>query len=446
MKIPVTPPPLSEVLSSLGTPEAFKRLAEVLSLGIGPAPGGKYRHWDKLRHITPPDGLTSAEWWAAIKFARSQIRREFPLRDRNGKPFTYSTPDPVLELLHAVDRDASGQIAIPEQITNPQTKDRYLQSSLIEEAITSSQLEGAAATREQAKEMIRFGRKPIDKGELMILNNYRAMQLIGEYKREQLTPELVFNIHQVISAGTLHAGSEPPHLRRPGDGIAVYDQRDNELVHLPPHASEIPGRLEAMCEFANSEPTGAFLHPVVKAVLLHFWLSYDHPFVDGNGRTARALFYWIMLSQGYWLTEYISISRILRRAPAKYSRSFLYTETDENDATYFIHEQLAVIMQAIDSLKEYLARKVGEVRRTEALLRGSAGLNHRQLALISHALRHPGTRYTIKSHQTSHDVTYETARTDLLGLNEKGLLSVQRSGRAFIYTAVSDLDVRIREL
>jgi hypothetical protein len=42
-----------------------------------------------------------------------------------------------------------------------------------------------------------------------------------------------------------------------------------------------------------------FIHPVMRAITLHFWLAYDHPFCDGNGRTARALFYWSMLKQGY---------------------------------------------------------------------------------------------------------------------------------------------------
>ena len=58
-----------------------------------------------------------------------------------------------------------------------------------------------------------------------------------------------------------------------------------------------------------------FIHPVMRAITLHFWLAYDHPFCDGNGRTARALFYWSMLKQGYWLFEFISISSVINQAP-----------------------------------------------------------------------------------------------------------------------------------
>ena len=280
----------------------------------------------------------------------------------------------------------------------------------------------------------------------MILNNYQAMQLISRFKDQALTPELVFEIHQTITAGTLPADSLPPHLRQSGDGIAVYDDRDNALLHEPPSADEIPQRMEAMCEFANQAKTDIFLHPVLKAIILHFWLAYDHPFIDGNGRSARALFYWSMLSQGYWMVEFLSISSILRKAPAKYSRSFLYAETDENDLTYFVDAQLQAIRRAILELHRYLTVKMEEIRKTEQLLRASVELNHRQLALLGHALRHPGTRYSIESHRMSHSVTYQTARTDLLDLEAKGLLHKTRSGRAYAFTPVPDLYDRLQQL
>ncbi len=442
MKIPQRPPTLASILTETPAP----RLMTILTSLVSPSPAGKYYHWDVLRHVPPPEGFSAQEAWAGAKFARSQNRREIPLLDQVGRHFSYITPDPVLERLHEIDRNASGLIAAPESITNPHTRDRYLQSSLIEEAITSSQLEGAATTREQAKEMIRLGRKPIDRSERMILNNYRAMQYIGQFRENPLTPELVMSMHEIITDGTMSDEYRPPYLRQPGDDIAVWDDRDNTRLHTPPAASEIPARMQAMCDFANGAATGAFLHPVVKAILLHFWLAYDHPFCDGNGRTARALFYWSMLSQGYWLIEFISISSVLRKAPARYSRSFLYVETDENDLTYFIDEQLRVVRRAIDELRGFLARKMEEVQKIEGLLRAYGELNHRQLAFLNHAARHPGSRYTIKSHQKSHGVTYETARTDLLGLGKKGLVLCTRQKNTFVFTALPDLYEKLRTL
>jgi Fic family protein len=202
--------------------------------------------------------------------------------------------------------------------------------------------------------------------------------------------------------------------------------------------------MAAMCQFANADKP--FIHPVVRSILLHFWLAYDHPFVDGNGRTARALFYWSMLRHGYWLSEYLSISRILKKAPAKYSRSFLYTEADDNDTTYFVLAQLSVIKQAIRDLNAHLAKKLEERRQTEALLKKSSSVNHRQLALLTHALKNPGWDYTIEGHANSHGIVYETARSDLLGLETKGVLQKRREGKAYVFSAPNDLVSRLKRL
>ncbi len=445
MKIPPTAPTCADILSNLDEPIRAKRLAEVLLSGrIGATPGGRYWHWEDLSRRPPPEGLSTEEWWAAVKFARHQTRRTLPLQDRHGRPFAYTLADPVLELLHEIDRDASGRITTSDPIVNPGTRERYIESSLIEEAITSSQLEGASTTREAAKRMIRSGRTPVDRSERMILNNYQAIQRIKDLKGEPLTPDVIFHIHGTLVEGTLDTTSAPNYLRRPGDGIAVYHDADGTLLHWPPPATEIRRRMAAMCDFANSSQSGAFLHPILKAIILHFWLAHDHPFVDGNGRTARALFYWSALSQNCWMFEFLSISGIIRKAPARYARSFLYTETDENDLTYFILAQLQVIRRAIDLLYAYLDKKALEIRAIEQALRSSVSINHRQLALLGHALRHPGVRYTIAGHRKTHGVTYETARSDLLDLASRALLHKAKTGRFFSFTAPGDLARRLR--
>ena len=443
MKVPMRPPLVKDVLGDMRSKGAAERLAKIYAQGIGPAPDGKYRHWHTLRHVQPPDDLTIEEWWAAIKIARFQMRRPVALRDKEGNPFHYTLADPVLEMLHRIDKSATGTIRLPEPVVNPGTRDRYVQRSLIEEAITSSQLEGAVATRQVAKEMIRTGREPRDRSERMILNNYQAMQLLGKLKDEPLSADLIQRIHGTITFDTLE--SPESSFRRPGDGIGVYDEATNRLLHQAPPAAEIPDRLVRLCNFANETPTGPFLHPVIKAIIMHFWFAYDHPFVDGNGRTARALFYWSMLVQEYWLFEFISISRILRDAPARYGMSFLYTETDDNDLTYFILHQLSVICRAIDDLFVYLDRKVNQMKVTARLIREAGTFNHRQIALLTHALRNAAFNYTFRSHQRSHDVAYETARTDLLDLEERGLLRRRKAGKRFVFTPADNLADRLRE-
>lgn len=433
--------PQAPTLDSLFPRIESQRLSHVFNAQRRPTVGGRYMHWDEVRRRRPPGDLSVEEWWFAIKFARESILHSLPLRDASGVPFEYGMPDPVLEALHQIDQRASGEIAISEEVTNSATRDRYIVSSLIEESITSSQLEGASTTRGVAKEMLRTGRAPRTRDELMIFNNYLAMNLVREW-RAPLTPDRVLELHRVVTDGTLDNPDAAGRLQRPDEERVHVQAPDGEIVFEPPPAAELPQRLEAMCAFANGEGVDGFMHPVVRAILLHFWLAHDHPFEDGNGRTARALFYWSMLSEGYWLTEFLSISRILRRAPMQYGRSFLYSERDEGDTTYFIGYQLGVIQRAIDDLHEYLRRKMEEVRDSERILRG-VGLNHRQSALTGHALRHPSADYTFRSHQRSHGVVYQSARSDLLDLEARGYLVRRMVGQAYHFRPAADLRSRI---
>jgi len=405
----------------------------------------KYLHWDKLRHLTPPAELSHEEWWLLLKLGRQEGIRQVGLRDRKGVPFQFAMPDLIVEDLHQIDLGAGGSVGMPEQITNPQTRNRYLIRSLMEEAITSSQLEGAVTTREVAKEMIRTGRKPRDVSEQMILNNYRTMQKIRTLKEEPLSRDLVFQIHRMVTDKTLDDPTAAGRFRRPDEKRVVGDDY-GEIFHDPPAADELERRMEAMCDFANAKTPDYFVHPVIRAILLHFWLAYDHPFYDGNGRTARALFYWSMLKSGYWLFEFISISNILTRSPSKYYRSFLYTETDDNDMTYFVVAQMKVIRQAIQALHDYIKQKTAEVREVESQMRALDLFNHRQVALIRHALKNPGRRYTFNSHKTSHNISYQTARTDLLGLKEREILEEKSTGKPIHFIAPSDLSNRLLRL
>jgi Fic family protein len=407
----------------------------------------EYVHWDKLRHLTPPDGFTAEKWWLAIKLARLPLLRPLPLKDPEGLRFAYTAPDEAQRLLHLVDQTCSGAIAMPEVVTaDEQARSHYLVNSLMEEAIRSSQLEGASTSRQAAKELLRSGREPTDRSERMILNNYRALQFMREEMTDELTPEIVLELQRVLTEGTLDDPSAAGRLQTPDDDrIAVFDNDDGSLLHRPPPADQLVWRLNAMCEFANGrDDSEGFVHPVMRAILLHFWLAYDHPFEDGNGRTARALFYWSMRTQGYWLAEYLSISGILRDAPSQYARSFLLTETDDRDTTYFVLYQLQVIERAIAQLHDYLERKVGEIRQTEALARGAGAFNHRQLALIGDAMRNPERTYTFRSHARSHDVTTETGRADLLALECHGLLVRRKLGRRYAFSPAADFARRLQ--
>ncbi len=436
------PPELSGLLMGL-QPEMFVRV-----VNVGPTlEDGRYLHWNDIRRREPPEGLTVEQWWAGMRLARGQSSRPTELVDTGGVPFSYSLVDPVLKSLHRLDLRATGRSAAPAAVVDRTTRNRYKVRGLIEEALSSSQLEGASTTRVVAKQMLRSGRNPRDKSERMIFNNHRAISHIKEAASEDLTPELLLEMHALLTDGTLEHSRDYGRFQHPDETrVSVVAWHSDEVIFTPPPAEQIPERIERMCNFAN-DGADSFTHPLVKAILLHFWLAYIHPFVDGNGRAARALFYWSALRAGYWLTEYVSISEIVLKAPAKYARAFLHTETDGNDLTYFLIHQLDVLRRAFEELAAYVDETLKSMQTAERLARDLPGLNHRQRALLGHALRHPGFRYTYRSHANSHSVVLQTARTDLIDLTSHGLLlDVGLEGRRRVFISPDDLGVRLRGL
>ncbi len=401
-----------------------------------------YLYWDKFKYLDMPTGVDAADAWRFLALLRRLRRHTTPVVDLHGHQFWYSQTEEVCRHLHLIDQKSAGTIGTAFSAPSPDTKKRYLINQVMEEAIASSQIEGASTTTRVAKEMLRTGRAPRDHSERMIVNNYRTILRIKEHASEPLTPKLIKDLHRSMTEGTLPA-EDLGRFRTDNDGVIVTD--NYEILHEPPGADAIGTEIRKLCKYANDD--GApFEHPVVRAVVLHFWLAYVHPFVDGNGRTARALFYLHMLKNGYWLYEYLSISRAIKSKRAQYDRAYLYSENDDNDLTYFLVFNLKAVRQAIDELNGYMERKAGEDARLRSQLRKDESLNYRQRAILSKALRDPDTTFTIESHGTSHDVAYATARQDLLDLAERGYLLAGRERRKFVFQAAEDLREKLSVL
>lgn len=454
MKIPLSPPPFS-------VPEdiapVMLRYSKTPSLLSAVDEKGRYLHWDEARHRPAPEGLTVEEYWRCLKLARKTRYQSLPFSQTNGDCFVFCQTDELQAFCHDVDREAAGHLGTSgETGSRPWQNERYLIHSLMEEAIHSSLLEGASVTRRDARKILREQREPETTDERMVVNNYKAISRIRDLVEEPLTLEMICDLHRTLTAGTMDK-SDCGRIRSSDSDnpkFGVYDNRGNTLLYRPPAGRELPSGLRVLCDFANGKSLRnaskvGFLHPALHAIMVHFLLAYLHPFMDGNGRTARALFYWRMLKSHYWPLEYVSISEAICRAPQQYSRAFLHSETDEGDLTYFLLHQAAVIQKAMRSFRKFIDGKQEGLRRMQGILSAASTrqrFNMRQQELLTHAAKNPDFSYTIQSHQRRQSISYQTARTDLLTLERAGLLEQVKSGKKFLFVAPADLEQKIRSL
>lgn len=466
MKIPEKPPKLDESREKYESARkgysndfVFDRFVNL----IAEKANRDYFYWDKVKYMKVPEwvfssgpmvfaympmealkamedeleGVSPEALWHIVKLSRMN-KKYVPLFTKDGNEFNYWVPDSAQEMLHYITQNMSGQIIIDEPGLSAD-KDRYIISSLMEEAITSSQIEGAVTTTPVAKDMIRTGRKPANHSEKMILNNYKTINKIKELVDRPLSPELLFELHLSMTTGTLEDPSMEGRFRNENEPIELHFN-EQVVLFVPPPAVELESMIRRLCNFANEkDDTTGFMHPVVRGIILHFMLAYIHPFNDGNGRTARALFYWYMLKKKYWLFEFLSISKAIQKSRIQYYKAYLYTELDENDMTYFIVYHLKAIKDAIEELQTYIVKKQQESKEAVSMLSKYPALNHRQRAILIHAVQHPEAVYTVQTHKNLHGITHQTARTDLMGLVEKGLLLKFKQGRGFHFMPAKDL-------
>ena len=333
--------------------------------------------------------------------------------------FSWYLNTKIQELLHLFDLNIGGTLESKSLIPNDD-KNRYLISSVMEEAIASSQIEGAITTRKKAKEMLRKNINPRNKSEQMIVNNYVSIQKILEWKGDDLTKEKLLELHRLVSSKTLDNPEDEGRFRDDND-VKVIDAIDGEVVHYPPDFLELEDLMSELVIFFNNDSKNVFMHPIIKGCIIHFMIGFIHPFVDGNGRTARALFYWYLLRKGYWLTEYLSISRMILKSKDQYAKAYVYTETDDNDLTYFINYQLRTMRLAFDSLREYIQRKIEEKKKITDFVR-IGNVNDRQALILKWVYEEPSLVLSVKEIETRLSVSNQTARTDLYGLVELGYL------------------------
>lgn len=402
---------------------------------------GRYHHWDDLRHRI--DDLDGQLAWSVIKSSRQPSRRffrRFPVSTKDQIAYANIIPS-ISRRCSYVDRWCSGA-AFNAMMSELSAMDYLIEDIIEEESIASSQLEGAATTRKVAKEMLQTKREPRSPDEKMIIGNYKMMTFVWENKGEDLDLDLLLSLHKIGTEGIEDDKYNPGKIRNTDD--VVVEGRDGEVVHQPPLAEDLKQRLKALCKWANFNHTKTntddYIHPMVKAIILHFALGYEHPFYDGNGRVARALFYWQLFKCGYKSFRYISISKLLKTSPAQYGKSYLYTETDDHDLTYFIDYQCNIIERAVSNFVKFVQKTISARQQFDYWMYESGlykALNERQKMILRNLGEGHRNLFTAKNLEQQFDISNNTARADLEKLAELNFLSKRRLGRTIDYIGLT---------
>ncbi len=393
-----------------------------------------YLPYEKLRYIIPKFGISPEDGWLAIRTLRNYLANDTVIKSESGKFFKWIRLDYTDEYLHKIDMYAGGELM--SKTFSDSKENQLIIHGIMEEAIASSQLEGAHTTRSAAKKMLIEGIPPRTNSEQMILNNYKTIQLIkSDYSKKSLSLDMILDLHRELTKSTDIEEEQIGRLRTDKDDVVVQGDIGTEtfITHKPPREKFLKTEIQRLISFANEDASDSFIHPVIKAIFLHFWLAYLHPFCDGNGRLARALFYWYLLGKGYQTIIYMPISVVIKNAPKQYAMAYIYSEQDDLDLTYFYDFHIKKILQALEEFKSYIDLKANENNKLDKLVGVEFDINERQKQLLHHLISDNSSNVTISSHRGLYNITRQTAAKDLKELENKGYIEARRDGKFVRY-------------
>lgn len=373
-----------------------------------------YVHWEKFKDMQLPDPGFRADIWAKTTAEREQgFTRQLAI---GGTVYKWWISNAMEARLQQLDIGLAGGRDM-EVLLVPKHIHRHKTSALLDESIASAQLAGVSVSKKAAKEMLLKKRSPEDVNGQVCINIYRALQLAVSKSSEPLTEKLLLQLHQALTKDTIKLKGIGNYRTNNKTDISCIDA---SAGYKPADAKTIPGLMSAFLSLYNNDAEPFFVHPLVKACILHYLIVAIRPFKDGNGRMARLLAQMYLLRQGYWVAAFISVSNVISKFGIQYHKSFVQVQTDQNNIGYFIQFYLQSVQMAYKSIRGFALRISKE--KVEKSVPKIPGYNERQTAVLQWLKEDGGKIVTIRELRSVYGVSKETARTDLTALVEKGWL------------------------
>lgn len=370
-----------------------------------------------------PVTVSIGQFWPELEAARRGQSQTLPLKDQRGEPFWFVLNRSIEQQCNVIAALARRDVAF----TGPEF-DALYEEAVVDEAVYSSVIEGAFTSREQAMDFLRWNRTPRSKSEQMIKNNYDALTYVLEHLDEPIGEETILAIARIVTRSAAEV-----QVTGYREGMVYVTGREG-VVYTPPRAEVVPEMMRALVKFIRESE----LHPLLKACIAHFYLVYVHPFGDGNGRTARALSYMMLLQVGYDFFRYVSVSGVVAEERGRYYRAMRSVEESDGDMTYFIDAYSAMLARTVQKMEDHLKYHVLAGQKLKALEAGGS-LNERQLNGARWLLESANTGVTAEAWRKKYEVVTETARRDLLALCAAGVLAREKDGRKAVFRILREL-------
>ncbi len=289
--------------------------------------------------------------------------------------------------------------------------------ALILESHHSTHIEGTALSLEQAKSILEGKKvKGVDRhDERELLNYKKAMDFISKYlgKDDPVSEGLIRELHKILVKGVRGGQADPGNYRKIQN--YVVNSKTQEVIYTPPSPLEVPHLMKDFVGWLNQPGD---LSAVLVAGVTQFQFVHIHPFIDGNGRTARILSTMILYKTGYDFKRLFSLSEYYDRNRPSYYQSIQSVRQNHMDMTTW----LDYFVEGLRSQMEEIQKKGKQLIKQDALFQKikAVGLNSRQEKAVKFLLT--SGKISVNEYQMLMSCIRRTAQRDLEGLLGKGVI------------------------
>jgi len=333
-----------------------------------------------------------------------------------------------------------GQIeASKEVIENaplvPSFEKQFQSDAIVRTVYHGTHIEGNDLTIVQTKKIIEGGEVYARPRDIQEVINYRnVMELLDDLsnKRGKYESEMLLEIHK-LTVNKIVAEEKVGVLRK--TQVVVKDESTGQIIFQPPSFIEVPFLIEDFFEWLNGD-SSKDMHPVIKAGITHYILVAIHPFVEGNGRTARAFTTLVLIKEGYDIKRFFSLEEHFDDDPASYYESFAKVDKQskniaQRDLTSWLEYFTEGVAVELIKIKEKV-RKLSLDTRLKTKFGEQVSLSERQMRLVEYISDQGGA--TVPELRTIVPmVSDDTILRDLVDMIEKGVIRKQGRTKASRY-------------
>jgi Fic family protein len=345
----------------------------------------------------------------------------------------YTVTDKILNNLTAI---ASAREVIEQAYLVPKWEAKLRRQALLHNTHSSTAIEGNKLSLEQVTALSE-GKDVIatSKDKQEVLNYLKALEKIPSLaEKGKIKVADILNIHRVLTKDVMQnaADSGVFRSRQVFVGKRVFDGTGlkEEVEYMPPKTDEVPGLIKEFIDWLNLDK-GWEINPVLLAGIVHYEIARIHPFIDGNGRTARLLATLILYLSGFDHRRIFALDDYYDRDRQAYYAALKTAQVNNGDITQWLEYFTTGVAYSVNEVKEAVL-KVGLKKKNRQ--RAQIALTPKQMKIVEYINMHG--KVTNKDLRGLFKISAQAVHKELTKLVELKVIKPVGEGRALHYILV----------